>query len=72
MDGRVIAIEGNGARPSHRGGGWSDEGKMFTLNTIEKHAVCYGIESHPGDSRCRIDGGLCDTITHREDCERKR
>ena len=43
----VIAIEGNGARPSHLGGGYSDEGKMFTLNTIEKHAVCY--ETHVVD-----------------------
>lgn len=37
----VIAIEGNGARPSHRGGGYSEDGKMFTLNTIERHVVCF-------------------------------
>jgi len=37
----VICLEGNGARPSHQGGVCSEEGKMFTLNTIERHAVCY-------------------------------
>ena len=42
----VIAIEGNGSRPSHRGGGYSEEGKMFTLNTAEHHAVCYGISPY--------------------------
>lgn len=40
----VIALEGNGARPSHQGGGYSEEGKMFTLNTIEHHAVCYAVD----------------------------
>ncbi|MBQ8698335.1 MAG: DNA (cytosine-5-)-methyltransferase [Schwartzia sp.] len=39
----VFAIEGNGARPSHHGDGWSNDGKSFTLNTIERHAVVYGI-----------------------------
>lgn len=41
----VVALEGNGSRPSHKGSGWSDEGKMYTLNTIETHAVCYGISA---------------------------
>ena len=39
----VICLEGNGARPSHKGSGISEDGRMFTLNTIERHAVCYGI-----------------------------
>lgn len=39
------ALEGNGSRPSHKGDGYSCDGKMYTLNTIEKHAVCYGISS---------------------------
>ncbi|MBR4694836.1 MAG: DNA cytosine methyltransferase [Selenomonadaceae bacterium] len=39
----VFALEGNGARPSHNGDGWSGDGKSFTLNTIERHAVAYGI-----------------------------
>lgn len=32
------------------GGGYSEEGKMFTLNTIENHAVCYGICSYESHS----------------------
>mgnify|MGYP004446972651 FL=1 len=39
----VICIEGNGARPSHQGDGYHTEGAMYTLNTIEQHAVCYGV-----------------------------
>ena len=39
----VFAFEGNGARPSHHGDGWSASGKSFTLNTVEQHAVAYGI-----------------------------
>ena len=39
----VVSIEGNGARPSHHGDGYSDDGVMFTLNTIEKHAVAYSM-----------------------------
>lgn len=36
-----IALEGNGARPSHLGKGFSEDGTMYTLNTIEQHSVCY-------------------------------
>lgn len=39
----VFSFEGNGSRPSHHGDGWTDSGKSFTLNTIERHAVAYGI-----------------------------
>lgn len=39
----VIALEGNGARPSHLGKGFSEDGEMFTLNTIEQHSVCYEV-----------------------------
>ena len=46
----VISIEGNGARPSHQGDGYSRGGKMFTLNTIENHAVCYRIGSYESNS----------------------
>ena len=37
----VYALEGNGARPSHLGKGFSEDGTMYTLNTIEQHSVCY-------------------------------
>lgn len=47
----VIALEGNGARPSHLGKGFSNDGTMYTLNTIEQHSVCYGI------SRSALKGG---------------
>lgn len=47
----VIALEGNGARPSHMGKGFSEDGRMYTLNTIEQHSVCYGI------SRSALKGG---------------
>lgn len=36
-----IAIEGNMTRPSHLGKGFSTDGVMYTLNTIECHSVCY-------------------------------
>ena len=37
----VIALEGNGARPSHMGNGYSECDTMYTLNTIEQHSVCF-------------------------------
>ena len=40
----VIAMEGNGARPSHMGDGYSESGQMYTLNTIEQHSVCYSVD----------------------------
>lgn len=39
-----IALEGNGARPSHQGGGYNTDGRMYTLNTIERHSVCYSVD----------------------------
>ena len=40
----VVAVEGNGARPSHHGDGYSEDDVSFTLNTIEKHGVAYGLD----------------------------
>ena len=37
----VVAIEGNGMRPSHKGAGINDEGVSYTLDTIEVHGVGY-------------------------------
>ena len=37
----VVAIEGNGMRPSHNGAGISNEGVSYTLNTTEVHGVGY-------------------------------
>lgn len=41
----VIALEGNGARPSHMGDGYKETDTMYTLNTIEQHSVCYAMNS---------------------------
>ena len=40
----VVALEGNGARPSHRGCGYSEEDVSFTLNATEQHGVAYGLD----------------------------
>lgn len=40
----IVCLEGNGSRPSHRGDGYIESQVMYTLNTIEVHAVAYGIE----------------------------
>ena len=42
----IVCLEGNGARPSHRGDGWSVGGAMYTLNSTEVHCVAYGIGSY--------------------------
>lgn len=36
-------LEGNGCRPSHKGDGYAVSETMYTLNTIERHAVAYGL-----------------------------
>lgn len=41
----VVCLEGNGQRPSHQGDGYRVTDRMYTLNTIDRHAVCYGISS---------------------------
>lgn len=38
--GGVFCIEGNGTRDSHRGNGYKQSETMYTLNTVEQHAVC--------------------------------
>lgn len=40
----AIPIEGNGQRPSHKGDGWSESDKSYTLNATEQHGVAYGID----------------------------
>jgi DNA (cytosine-5)-methyltransferase 1 len=36
----VVCLEGNGSRKSHKGDGYKQSDIMYTLNTIEQHAVC--------------------------------
>jgi DNA (cytosine-5)-methyltransferase 1 len=40
MKQQTYVIEGNGTRPSHRGDGIGKD-VSFTLNTVERHSVCY-------------------------------
>ena len=40
----VVALEGNGSRPSHRGNGCSEENVSYTLNAVEQHGVSYGLD----------------------------
>ena len=46
----LVCLEGNGARPSHLGDGWKIGGVMYTLNSTEVHAVCYGISPYESNS----------------------
>jgi DNA (cytosine-5)-methyltransferase 1 len=39
---QTYVLEGNGVRPSHRGDGVGED-VSFTLNTVERHAVCYAM-----------------------------
>ena len=39
----IVALEGNGSRPSHRGDGYSVSDVSYTLNTIEQHGVAYQV-----------------------------
>lgn len=39
----IAALEGNGARPSHQGSGFSTGDVMFTLNSTEIHCIAYSI-----------------------------
>ena len=36
----VVALEGNGTRDSHNGNGYSEDDVSYTLNSVERHAVC--------------------------------
>ena len=40
----VVCIEGNGTRDSHKGDGFKESDTMYTLNTVEQHGVCYGLD----------------------------
>ncbi|WP_294143858.1 DNA cytosine methyltransferase [uncultured Clostridium sp.] len=42
--GGIMVVEGNGSRPSHKGDGYKESDVMYTLNTIEQHAVVYAID----------------------------
>ena len=54
----IICLEGNGYRPSHKGDGWIEGGAMYTLNSTEVHAVCYGIDLYNQS----MTGGVAKTL----------
>ena len=39
--GGMVVVEGNGARPSHKGDGYKESEIMYTLNASEQHAVAF-------------------------------
>ena len=60
----VVCLEGNGSRDSHKGDGYKESETMYTLNTVEQHAVC--LENHPADSRVKIsEDGIVQTLSSR-------
>lgn len=53
--GGMIVLEGNGARPSHQGDGYAESETMYTLNTIERHSVCYSVDEKMGQTYIHED-----------------
>lgn len=47
--GGMIVLEGNGQRDSHKGDGYKESETMYTLNTVEQHAVCAGFKGGQSD-----------------------
>ena len=43
----TVCVEGNGSRESHLGDGYKESDIMYTLNTVEQHAVAYRKQGHP-------------------------
>lgn len=44
QDQTLICLEGNGSRDSHKGNGYIESDVMYTINTVEQHAVAYGLD----------------------------
>ena len=62
-----VALEGNGTRPSHLGKGFSEDGTMYTLNTIEQHSVCYR-KSYKSPKNGTGDKWVEDNVTNTLNC----
>ena len=56
----TLSIEGNGARPSHHGQGWSD-GAMYTLNAVEHHSVLC-VDQGAGKSGANVSENITPTL----------
>ena len=64
----VIAMEGNGVRPSHMGKGFSEDKTMYTLNTIETHCVCFRKSSKPHATDGLGERWVADEVTNTLNC----
>ena len=42
----IVCVEGNGQRESHKGDGYRESETMYTLNTVEHHAVCVSQDAY--------------------------
>ena len=65
QDQTLFVIEGNGARPSHRGDGFAESEISYTLNAVEQHAVAYDGSNItcPTNASNPKDGDPCHTLT---------
>lgn len=41
----LVAVKGNGSRPSHKGDGYKETDKMYTLNATEVHGIAQRLAS---------------------------
>ena len=57
--GGIVVLEGNGGRPSHKGDGYKESEKMYTLNTVEQRAVVYGIDRSAFNQGKNAKYGIC-------------
>ena len=48
---QTVCLEGNGSRPSHKGDGYAETDIMYTLNTVDRHAVAHPVTFEPGIAR---------------------
>jgi DNA (cytosine-5)-methyltransferase 1 len=58
---KIITIEGNGSRESHRGNGYKETETMYSLNTVEQHGVCYGLDMCAGRGVAYYDENVSPT-----------
>lgn len=62
----VVAIEGNGTRPSHNGNGYKETDVMYTLNATEQHAVAVPTYSMTTGCFMQINEDKAPTIAARD------
>lgn len=59
----IVALEGNGQRPSHHGDGYAKTDKSYTLNATEVHGVVYAVDQGAGKSSASVTEDLSPTLT---------